>query len=135
MVPPRGYRTECSRRKYHGRPAKQVLRTTSIELRPRLEGDDAATNSDRNGLGPILGSKFVHNAFDVNLDGVLGDSQVLTNIAVAVAFGNPSQDLDLALRERVSPDVDSQTFGHNGRKMLASGMYLADDSDQLDRKS
>src|ERR1700739_485338 len=61
--------TERSRRKYHERPAKQVLRTTSIELRPRLEGDDAATNPDRNGLGPILGAKFVHNAFDVNLDG------------------------------------------------------------------
>src|SRR5580658_8903552 len=66
----------------------------------RLQGDHAAANSDRNGLGSILGSKFVHDTFDVHLDGVLGDSQTLPNIAIAVAFGNSSQDLDFALRER-----------------------------------
>src|SRR5580692_4832246 len=56
---------------------------------------------------------------------------MLSNIAVAVAFGNSTQDLDLALRERISPDVDSQIFGYTGRKMPASGVYLADDSDQF----
>ena len=67
----------------------------------------------------------------MHLDSVLRDSQVLSNIAVAVAFGNAPQNLDLALRERVPPDVNSQIFGYIGRKMFAPGMYLADDSDQF----
>ena len=83
------------------------------------------------GLGPILGPKLVHDAFDVHLDRVLRYSQLFANIAVAVAFGNSPQDLDLAVGERICADVNSQIFGHIGGKMLASGMYLADDSDQF----
>src|SRR5580698_726200 len=56
---------------------------------------------------------------------------MLTNIAVAITLGNSLQDLDFALREGVSPNVDSEIFGQNGGKMLASGMYLTNNSDQL----
>ena len=59
---------------------------------------------------------------------------MLTNITVAVAFGNSaSKNLDLALRERVSPNVDRQIVGHNGSEMLATGVYLADDSHSIRR--
>src|SRR5580658_4891960 len=101
----------------------------------RLENDDTATKTDRNGLGPILRSQFVHNPFDMHFDGVLRDPQMLPNVAIAVAFGNAPQNLDLALRERVSADVHSQTFGYNCRQMFAPRVHLADDSDQFIERS
>ena len=71
-----------------------------------LKCNDTAANSNSDCLGPILGSKFVHDAFDVHLDGFLGDFQPLTDIAIAVAFGDSPKHFDFALGKRFAAYVD-----------------------------
>ena len=96
-----------------------------------LKSNDAAANSNGDGLGPIPGSKFFHDAFDVHLDGLLGDYQPLANIAIAVAFGDSPENFDFTLGKRFAAHVDRQIFGQICRKMLASTVHLADGPDQL----
>ena len=61
--------------------------------------DDTAFKGNGNCLRPITCSQFLHDVFNVNLDGLLGDEQSIGNIAVAIASGNLLQDLNLACGE------------------------------------
>src|SRR5579862_7515994 len=96
-----------------------------------LKSNDAAANSNSDGLGPILSSKFFHDALDVHLNGFLGDFQSLTDIAIAVAFGDSPKHFDFTLRKRFAAHIDRQILGEISRKVLATSVHLADDSHQL----
>jgi hypothetical protein len=100
-----------------------------------LKSNDATPNSNSNGLGPILSSKFFHDPFDVHLNGFFSDYQPLANIAVAVAFGDSSKNFNFTLGKRFTAHVDRQILSEISRKMLASCVHLADDSDQLVERS
>ena len=61
--------------------------------------NDAAFKGNGNCLRPVAGSQFLHDVFNVDLDGLLGDEQSIANIAVAIASGNLLQDLNLTRGE------------------------------------
>ena len=46
--------------------------------------DNSPAQADGNALGPVTGTQFVHDVFDVGLDRLLGDEElVLCNVAIA----------------------------------------------------
>jgi hypothetical protein len=96
-----------------------------------LQSNDAAANSYSDSLSPVLGSEFFHDAFDVHLYGFLGDFEALANIAIPISFGDSPKDIDFTIGKRLASHVDRQILGKLCRKMLASAVHLADDSDQL----
>jgi hypothetical protein len=59
--------------------------------------DDAAADTDGDGLRSISRAELAHDALDVDLHGLLRDRKAFANVPIAVALGNPLQDLDLAL--------------------------------------
>jgi len=71
-----------------------------------LKSNDAAANSNSDGLGPVLSSEFFHDAFDVHLNGFLSDFQPLANIAIAVAFGDSLKNIDFTVGKRFAAHVD-----------------------------
>jgi hypothetical protein len=80
-----------------GYPSIPLSRDVCIVAWGGLEVDDAAANTDGDGLCTIFRAELVHDVFDVDLHGLFRDRQALANVPIAVALGNPLQDLNLAL--------------------------------------
>ena len=62
----------------------------------RSEVNDAPPQSDGHRLGPISGSQFLHHVFQMDLHGLLGDEQLVADVAVPPARGEPLKNLELA---------------------------------------
>ena len=50
-----------------------------------LKLDDSAPNTDRHGLRPVTCAQLLHDVFDVNLDRLFGNKELLGNVAVSVS--------------------------------------------------
>jgi len=87
----------------------QVPAITSQQLGSDLK--QAAPDSDGNGVRPIVGPQFVHQVFDVEVDGRLCDCEVIGDLFVAIAVANQAQDFQFSRGEVVVAHV----FGEAGR--------------------
>jgi hypothetical protein len=65
----------------------QIHQTEILTVRSSQLNNSAA-DRDGHGLRPIGGPQFLHDVFDVDLNCVLGDEEVLRNITVAVPAGD-----------------------------------------------
>lgn len=48
------------------------------------EVDNSAADGDGDGLRAAVGAQFLHDVFDVNLDGFLRDEELLGDISIAM---------------------------------------------------
>src|SRR2546429_2729169 len=64
--------------------------------------DQAAAEAVRHRLGPVVDSQLAEQPAGVRLHGVLGQEQLATDLAVALALRHPDQDLLLPFGQ---PDV------------------------------
>lgn len=86
---------DASRRAVTNRPTNQVSDSNHNELAATGRRDvgaskvnDAATNSNGDGLGPIFSSELFHDVFDMHLNGFFSDLELLTDISITVTFGD-----------------------------------------------
>ena len=61
------------------------------------QGDQAAAEAQRDGLGAVVDAELAEQPAGVRLDGVLGQVEVLADLAVALALAHAGQHLELAL--------------------------------------
>src|SRR5688572_15163474 len=110
------------------RPATSLQVDNTFEV---LQVNDAAADADRHGLGAILGAELVHDVPDMDLDGLFGDFEALTDVTVAVTLGHAPENLDFALTQGIAVEVPDQVLRHLGWQMLAPRMHLADHLHEL----
>src|SRR5215213_7600512 len=60
------------------------------------ELDDTSTNSNRDRLSTVIGAEFLHDVFNVDLDGFFGDEQSFANVLIPVPFGEMRKNLYLS---------------------------------------
>src|SRR5271170_962003 len=96
-----------------------------------LEMDDAAPNSDGDGLGAIACTELFHDVLDMPLDRFLGDKKERGDVAVSISSGDLLKDLYFTITQRLITEM----FGKLGRNLRGnvffSGMHLADGVDEL----
>src|SRR5262245_48858264 len=85
--------TRCPKIPRGGRSGLTLSRKVS-------EFDDAAPHCNRDGLCAVGRAEFVHDVFHVHLDRFLRDEQQVGYVTVAVASGDMSQHIALALGQR-----------------------------------
>jgi hypothetical protein len=73
--------------------------------------ENAAPERDGNGVGPIVGLKFVYQIFDVKVDRSLGNCQFVRDLLVAVTIPDEPQDFQLSRGKRLISDMFRQTLG------------------------
>src|SRR3984885_1024495 len=87
---------------------------------------DAASYSDRDGLGTITGTELLHNVLNMSLYRFLGDKKALCDVAVPTSSGKLLQDLNLSPAQRFLPEMLHELNGNLVRNLLLPGMHLAD---------
>ena len=75
------------------------------------ELNNAAAQSDGDGLRSVGCAQFDHNVLNVYLDRFLTDEQLLGNVTVPIAGGNLLEDLDLAPCEGLVGEMLCQLGG------------------------
>src|SRR5712692_68418 len=97
---------------YPRRGARAVAPAVPVDhqpLRPqrRSDHDEPLTDPNGNRFGAASGVELGENGSDVELDGVLRNTEARRDDLVAEPLGNYAEDLDLAWRERLVGDRDA----------------------------
>src|SRR5262245_24196768 len=79
-----------------GAPAPEVVEHHASFEGVRLEVDDPAFQTNRDGMRPVVCSQLGEDVLDVALHSLLGDGELGRDYLVGVPASDESQDLDFA---------------------------------------
>jgi hypothetical protein len=98
-----------------------------------LKQDNSHADAHGYGFSAGRGSELVEYGADVELDGMVGNTETRGHFAVAKALGEHSQDLDLARRQLVEArrhswrgNTGCQILSHVGIEQYQAGMSRLD---------
>jgi hypothetical protein len=103
-------------------------------LNTRSELNDSSTNSNCNRLRAISGAELAHDAPKMDLDGLLGDTKLFSDLAVAFPVGDVAENLDFALTEVVVSQMFRESGGDFPGNTLTAGMNPPDRFEYLFRR-
>src|SRR5258708_18809590 len=96
-----------------------------------LEMDNAAADCDGDGLSAVAGAQLFHNVLDVDFDGFFGDEELAADVAVAIAFGDLSENFNLTRGQGFIAHMLGKLGGQLRGDALFPGMDLADSFDEV----
>jgi len=88
---------------------------------------EAAADSNRHRVGPIVGTQLVHKILNVEVHCCLRNVQSPGNFLVAVPVPNEAENLQFPRGENVFPHVLRETSSHVRRNVLVAGMNGTND--------
>src|SRR5215212_11793753 len=94
-----------------------------------LQLDDAAAEGDGDRLRAVAGAELLHDVLDVNLHGLLGDEELFGDVAVTVPARDQPENVQLALGQRLIPQVLGDVGRYIRGDPLPPSMDLADGLD------
>ena len=92
---------------------------------------ETAPHRDRDSVGPVVGMQLLDDILDVEINGRLCDTQLASNLFVAVAFLNQPKHLEFPGREIFFTNMFCEAGRRFARHLFSAGVDRADRIDQL----
>src|SRR5437016_413760 len=82
-------------------------------------------------MGPIIGLQFVHQVFNVEVNGGLGNRKLIGNLFVAIAIANEAEHLQLPGRKILFSEMFGEAGCHLRWNVSSSGVDRSDYIEQF----
>src|SRR5262245_13712260 len=92
-----------------------------------LDIEQASSQADDDGMGPVVCLQFIHDVFDVEVDGCFGDREEVGDLLIAMAVANEAQHFELAWTQSFLSEVLRDDPGDVWRYVSLTGGHGAND--------